>query len=109
MATSMAPLGRPTTPARAHRPLRTPKGRTPAGRCTRRTRTAASAGDKDITKEGATAFIDRLTQFIANSPINEGKKMLAKAQAGEYDEERVKEKLRSFIADNDIAMLSFPS
>ncbi|XRA99226.1 hypothetical protein NFJ02_06g129250 [Pycnococcus provasolii] len=67
------------------------------------------ASAEDVTKKGATPFIDAIAQFVSNSPINEGKKWFAKQQAGDYDENRVRQKLEDFIAENDIAMFSFPS
>jgi len=67
------------------------------------------ASAEDVTKKGATPFIDAIAQFVSNSPINEGKKWFAKQQAGDYDETRVRQKLEDFIAENDIAMFSFPS
>ena len=67
------------------------------------------ASAEDVTKKGATPFIDAIAQFVSNSPINEGKKWFAKQQAGDYDETRVRQKLEDFIAENDIAMFPVPS
>lgn len=49
--------------------------------------------------------INSLTVALKNSPLNEGKKALAKAQAGQYDEAAVRSKINGLIADNAVGML----
>jgi hypothetical protein len=41
---------------------------------------------------------------LKNSPLNEGKKALAKAQAGQYDEAAVRSKINGMIADNAVGV-----
>jgi hypothetical protein len=48
-------------------------------------------------------LINTLTVALKNSPINEGKKALAMAQAGNYDQVAVKAKLDNYIADNAVS------
>jgi hypothetical protein len=50
-------------------------------------------------------LINSLTVALKNSPINEGKKALAMAQAGNYDQVAVKAKLDKYIADNAVSAL----
>jgi hypothetical protein len=47
-------------------------------------------------------FINGITVFLNNSPLNAGKKALAVAQAGQYDEAAVKAKVDKLIADNPV-------
>lgn len=58
---------------------------------------------------GADDLVDRLAQFVTSSPLNELKKAAARAQAGDYDAERVRARLDGLICDTDILLLSFPS
>jgi len=52
-------------------------------------------------------FISSLTEFAANSPINQGKIALAKAQAGDYDVEATKAELQEIIDGSKVVMFSF--
>merc|ERR1712118_67576 len=52
-------------------------------------------------------FISGLTEFAANSPINQGKILLAKAQAGHYDEDATRAELQSIIDGSKVVMFSF--
>jgi len=52
-------------------------------------------------------FISGLTEFAANSPINQGKILLAKAQAGDYDEDATRAELQSIIDGSKVVMFSF--
>jgi len=55
----------------------------------------------------ADTFLNRLTEFMANSPLNQGKKMLAKAIAGNYDEAQVTAEVDGLIANNPVMLFSF--
>jgi len=52
-------------------------------------------------------FISGLTEFAANSPINQGKIALAKAQAGDYDVEATQKELQEVIDGSKVVMFSF--
>ena len=52
-------------------------------------------------------LINNLTVAIQSSPLAEGKKALAVAQAGSYDEASVKAKMEAMIADNPVMIFSF--
>lgn len=52
-------------------------------------------------------LINGLTVAIQSSPLAQGKKALAVAQAGSYDEAAVKAKVDAMIADNPVMMFSF--
>lgn len=69
----------------------------------------ASSDDKnDPTKAMFAQLADGLqTVLTSNSPLNEGKKALVRALAGDYDVDATKAKLDNLIADNSILMLSF--
>ena len=69
----------------------------------------ASSDDKnDPTKAMFAQLADGLqTVLTSNSPLNEGKKALVRALAGNYDVDATKAKLENLIADNSILMLSF--
>ena len=51
--------------------------------------------------------INAVTVALRNSPINAGKKALAKAQAGEYDAPAVRAKVEALIADNAVMVFSW--
>eukprot|EP00879_Flechtneria_rotunda_P001282 GHRR01001431.1.p1 GENE.GHRR01001431.1~~GHRR01001431.1.p1 ORF type:complete len:186 (+),score=56.03 GHRR01001431.1:96-653(+) len=51
--------------------------------------------------------INILTVALKNSPINEGKKALAKAQAGDYDNAAVRAKVEQYINDNKVMVFSW--
>merc|ERR1711934_825658 len=68
--------------------------------------TKSSQDPKDV--GGAVGrFISSLTEFAANSPINQGKIALAKAQAGDYDVEATKAELQEIIDGSKVVMFSF--
>ncbi|WIA15661.1 hypothetical protein OEZ85_002287 [Tetradesmus obliquus] len=69
-----------------------------------RTQQIARAQGSNNPVEGA---INWLTVALKNSPINEGKKALAKAQAGEYDEKAVRGKIEGLIKDNKVMVFSW--
>jgi hypothetical protein len=50
--------------------------------------------------------INSLTVALKNSPVNEGKKALAKAQAGQYDEAATRAKVEQYIADNPVSHIA---
>uniref|UniRef100_A0A7S3E1N2 Uncharacterized protein n=1 Tax=Chloropicon laureae TaxID=464258 RepID=A0A7S3E1N2_9CHLO len=52
-------------------------------------------------------FISGLTEFAANSPINQGKIALAKAQAGDYDVAATRAELQEIIDGSKVVMFSF--
>ena len=45
---------------------------------------------------------------IQNSPIAEGKKLVVKMLAGDYDEEAARAELDRLIASDPVVMFSFP-
>lgn len=65
----------------------------------RRTRCATVRVQANFTEN----LINSLTVALKNSPINEGKKALALAQAGNYDQVAVKAKLDKYIADTSVS------
>jgi hypothetical protein len=44
---------------------------------------------------------------LKNSPLNAGKKALAKAQAGEYDAAATRAKIEGYIRDNKVIVFSW--
>ena len=60
-------------------------------------------------KEGGfvEGLINNLTVAIQSSPLAEGKKALAVAQAGSYDEAAVAAQLETYISDNAVMIFSF--
>lgn len=63
--------------------------------------------DNDPTKVWYSGFADTVQNLLTNSPLNEGKKALVRALAGDYDREATRAKLDGLIADNPVLMLSF--
>mmetsp|Transcript_57806 Transcript_57806/g.161323 ORF Transcript_57806/g.161323 Transcript_57806/m.161323 type:complete len:148 (-) Transcript_57806:360-803(-) len=51
--------------------------------------------------------IGAFANFLANSPLNDGKIWFAKMQAGDYDKAVVGAKLDGYINDNAVVMFSF--
>lgn len=51
--------------------------------------------------------INGLTVALKNSPLNQGKKALAIAQAGQYDEAAVRAKVQSYIDNNKVVVFSW--
>ena len=47
--------------------------------------------------------INSLSVALKNSPVNQGKKALAKAQAGAYDEAATRAKIEQYIKDNSVS------
>ena len=64
-------------------------------------------GNNDPTKVWYSEFANTVQNILTNSPLNEGKKALVKALAGDYDEAAVKAKLEGLISDSPVLMLSF--
>ena len=60
-------------------------------------------------KEGGfvEGLINNLTVAIQSSPLAEGKKALAVAQAGSYDEAAVRAQMEGYISDNAVMIFSF--
>lgn len=61
-------------------------------------------------KESSSLFenvINGLTVAIQSSPMAEGKKRMAIAQAGQYDEQAVKARMERYIAENTVMIFSF--
>ena len=61
-------------------------------------------------KEGGSfveSVINNLTVAIQSSPLAEGKKALAVAQAGSYDEAAVSTQMETYIAENPVMIFSF--
>ena len=56
---------------------------------------------------GFGGFLSKLTEFAANSPINQGKIALVKAQAGDYDAAATQAQLQGMIDGNKVVMFSF--
>ena len=56
---------------------------------------------------GLTGFINSLTVAIQNSPLSNGKKALAIAMAGDYDEVAVKQTIESQTSQEKVLMYSF--
>ena len=52
-------------------------------------------------------FVSGLTEFATNSPLNQGKIMLAKAQAGDYDVAATQAELQGIIDGSPVVMFSF--
>ena len=63
--------------------------------------------DDDPTKVWYSGLADTVQNLLTNSPLNEGKKALVRALAGDYDQEATRAKLDGLIADNPVLMLSF--
>ena len=51
---------------------------------------------------GFEGFINQLSVAMKNSPLNQGKKALAIAQAGDYNVEATKMLMEKYIAENDV-------
>ena len=69
-------------------------------------RHAKNDGD-DPTKVWYAGLADSLQNLITNSPINEGKKALVRALAGDYDVAEIQAKLNGLIASEPVLFLSF--
>jgi len=62
---------------------------------------------KDPTKVWYAGIADAVQNVLTNSPLNEGKKALVTALAGDYDKAAVRAKLDGLIEDKAVLMLSF--
>lgn len=60
-----------------------------------------------VVRSDMTDFINKLTVAIQNSPLAEGKKALAKFQAGNYDVEATRAMMDKYIQDNPVMVFSF--
>ena len=63
--------------------------------------------DDDPTKVWYSELANTVQNVFTNSPLNEGKKALVRALAGDYDKEATRAKLDGLIADNAVFMMSF--
>ena len=63
--------------------------------------------DDDPTKVWYSGLADTVQNLLTNSPLNEGKKAIVRALAGDYDEVATRAKLDGLIKDNPVFMLSF--
>ena len=62
------------------------------------------------TEEGPIArAVNWLSVAVKNSPANNVKQAIAKAQAGDYDEAQVAARLQSYIEDNTVVVFSWTS
>jgi uncharacterized protein (DUF1778 family) len=55
----------------------------------------------------ANTWQNKLTEFMANSPINQAKKWIARQQAGEYDSAAMQAMIDASIAENKVVVFSF--
>ena len=79
-----------------------------AARAPLSTRTVrASASDKAEDTPLSEKIINAVTVALTNSPVNEGKKLLAKAQAGDYDAAAWKAKIEAEIAATPVIVYSW--
>mmetsp|Transcript_26626 Transcript_26626/g.37505 ORF Transcript_26626/g.37505 Transcript_26626/m.37505 type:complete len:118 (-) Transcript_26626:554-907(-) len=74
---------------------------------TKRSMCPSSNENDDPTKVWYAGLANSIQNVLTNSPLNEGKKALVKALAGEYDEEATRAKLEGLISENEVLMLSF--
>ena len=81
-----------------------PVGRTLSGRVHARNAVVTRASSQGGFVEG---LINNLTVAIQSSPLAEGKKALAVAQAGSYDVAAVSASVDKYIADNTVMIFSF--
>jgi glutaredoxin 3 len=79
--------------------------------CSRRSASAVLAMNNDDSADPTKSFVakiaDGIQNVFTNSPLNEGKKAVVKALAGEYDKEATRAKLEGLITGNPVLMLSF--
>eukprot|EP00242_Pyramimonas_sp_CCMP2087_P004663 CAMPEP_0198210132 /NCGR_PEP_ID=MMETSP1445-20131203/19617_1 /TAXON_ID=36898 /ORGANISM="Pyramimonas sp., Strain CCMP2087" /LENGTH=194 /DNA_ID=CAMNT_0043884111 /DNA_START=108 /DNA_END=692 /DNA_ORIENTATION=+ len=55
----------------------------------------------------ANTWQNKLTEFMANSPINQAKKWVARQQSGEYDSAAMQAMIDATIAENKVVVFSF--
>jgi len=63
--------------------------------------------ENDPTKVWYAEIANGVQNLLTNSPLNEGKKALVRALAGEYDVEATQSKLKNLISDSKVMMFSF--
>ncbi len=75
---------------------------------------AARAGEAGEGKEadeflasGIGSFVSKLSELAASSPLNQGKIMLVKATAGDYDVAATQARLQEIIDGDKVVMFSF--
>ena len=62
---------------------------------------------EDPTKVWYAELANGIQNVLTNSPLNEGKKAMVKAMAGDYDVEATRAKLQGLVDDSPVLMLSF--
>jgi len=82
-----------------------PRGRAAAARAGEGEE-ADPAGEKFLAS-GLGSFISKLSEVAASSPINQGKIMLVKSQAGDYDVAATQARLQEIIDGDKVVMFSF--
>merc|ERR1719163_975545 len=70
--------------------------------------TALRMSEEDPTKTPLGLFANAVQNAIQNSPIAEGKKLVVKMLAGDYDEAAARAELDRLIASEPVVMFSFP-
>merc|ERR1712023_384336 len=97
-----------TLPLTSHRssiqPRRSPLSKGASSRSQTPLVLAKSSVDEQADQNG---WINKLTVFLADSPINQGKLWFAKTRAGDYDVEATQAQLQSLINENPVLMFSF--
>jgi len=68
-----------------------------------------SNSDEDPTKVWYAGVANVIQNALTNSPLNEGKKALVRALAGDYDQAATRAKLENMIATEKVLMFSFPT
>ena len=53
--------------------------------------------------DGFQNLINQISEAVTNSPVNNLKKGIAKAQAGDYDEAAIRAKVESYLNDNPVS------
>ena len=61
----------------------------------------------DPTKVWYAEIANVVQNVLTNSPLNEGKKAMVKAMAGDYDVDATRAKLQGLVDDSPVLMLSF--
>ena len=62
---------------------------------------------EDPTKVWYADLANGVQNLLQNSPLNEGKKAMVKAMAGDYDVDATRAKLQGLVDDSPVLMLSF--
>ena len=71
-------------------------------------RRAANSASSHFASARSGLFANAVQNAIQNSPIAEGKKLVVKMLAGDYDEEAARAELDRLIAADPVVMFSFP-